>query len=748
MNINRLIKTAFEEYQAGKLTQAKYTCRRILKMDSGNAGILNLLGVIYFRRGHYDDAIRYFGKALRFEPRFVDVYANLGLVAKEQGNTDQAIKYFVKAIEINPFFAVAYYNLGYIYHDKGHLTEAVTYYRKAVECNPAFFEACYNLGNALSEKKQFREASIYYRSALKLNPADANVHNNLGFVLEHIGQLDEAMHNYRKAIAIAPRFTEAYCNLGNAYKEKKQFDEALLYYRKALDLNPSDAEVYYNLGVLMKEDGKSEEAVAAFDRALQYKPDLVSARWARCMSHLQIIYPDQRSIQVARGRYHEELLKLQDTIPLSTTRDIRIAAEAVGSHQPFFLPCQGSNDRDLQKIYGTLVCRIMGLAYPRLAERSPLPQHLPEEPIRVGVVSRHFYRHSVWKIPVKGWIENLDQKRFSLFGYYTGTRKDGETEIARKTFGHFYEDIYSFEELCNTIRGNNLHVLIFPEIGMDPLSVRLAALRLAPVQCTAMGHPDTSGLPTIDYYLSSDLMEAPDADEHYTERLVRLPNLSVFYTPLDVPEVHENRDSFGLDPKAVLYLCSHALFTYLPQYDDVFPRIAQQVTDCRFLFICDKSKSVTEQFRQRLARVFERFSMNAGDYVVFLPRLDPGRYHAINRLSDIFLDSIGWSANNSTFEAVACNLPVVTLPGEMMWARHAAGVLKMMGLTETIAETDDDYVETAVKLGNDAVWRRQISEKIALNKHLIYRDRKCITALEDFLEKAVMERQAGQDTAT
>ena len=58
---------------------------------------------------------------------------------------------------------------------------------------------------------------------------------------------------------------------------------------------------------------------------------------------------------------------------------------------------------------------------------------------------------------------------------------------------------------------------------MDELSLQLAAQRLAPVQCNSLGHPETSGLPTIDYFLSSDLMEPLDAARHYTERLVRLP---------------------------------------------------------------------------------------------------------------------------------------------------------------------------------------------------------------------------------
>ena len=75
-----------------------------------------------------------------------------------------------------------------------------------------------------------------------------------------------------------------------------------------------------------------------------------------------------------------------------------------------------------------------------------------------------------------------------------------------------------------------------------------------------------------------------------------------------------------------------------------------------------------------------------------------------------------------------------------MRGRHSSAILTMMGLKETIATTIDEYIELAIKLGKDSDWRRYISEKIKNNKHLVYRDRTCITALEDFLESVVKER--------
>ena len=200
-------------------------------------------------------------------------------------------------------------------------------------------------------------------------------------------------------------------------------------------------------------------------------------------------------------------MKFRDTLSLNTSQEIESAAEAIGKQQPFFLAYQGLNDRELQQIYGGLVSKIMSLKYPQLCREPPNAVTFSGEPLRIGIVSAFFHYHAVWKIPIKGWIENLNKDRFRLYGYYTGQKKDKETETARKCFSRFVEDICSFEDLCNIIREDNLHILIYPEIGMDPTTLKLAALRLASVQCATWGHPDTSGLPTIDYFVSSDLME-------------------------------------------------------------------------------------------------------------------------------------------------------------------------------------------------------------------------------------------------
>jgi predicted O-linked N-acetylglucosamine transferase (SPINDLY family) len=278
--------------------------------------------------------------------------------------------------------------------------------------------------------------------------------------------------------------------------------------------------------------------------------------------------------------------------------------------------------------------------------------------------------------------------------------------------------------------------LIYPEVGMNAVSTRLAAQRLASVQCNSWGHPDTSGLPTLDYYLSSDLMEPPDGQEHYTESLVRLPNLSIHYEPPDPKPVSLHRPDLGLRPTATIYWCGQSLFKYLPQFDRVFPRIAREVGNCQFVFIkYEPGTYLNDLFFRRLEQAFAAVGLRAADYCVFLPSLDPHRFVAAIGQCDIVLDSIGWSGCNSTLEGLHHDLPVVTMAAPLMRGRHTMAILKMMGVDETITESVDDYVSTAVRLGRDLPWRMAVKDRISKNKHRLYRDSACISALEDFLDR-------------
>src|SRR5262249_25365707 len=157
----------------------------------------------------------------------------------------------------------------------------------------------------------------------------------------------------------------------------------------------------------------------------------------------------------------------------------------------------------LQALYGAMICRIMAARY----GSAPLPgPPAAGEPVRVGIVSGFFRQHSNWKIPISGWLAQLDRGKFRLLGYHTGRETDEETRTAAGLCARFVQGPLPVEGWRRAILEDAPHVLIYPEVGMDPVAAQLAAQRLAPVQCNAWGHPETSGFSTLDFFLSGDRM--------------------------------------------------------------------------------------------------------------------------------------------------------------------------------------------------------------------------------------------------
>ena len=199
----------------------------------------------------------------------------------------------------------------------------------------------------------------------------------------------------------------------------------------------------------------------------------------------------------------------------ATPQTLAQAAAVIGLAQPFLLSYHGKNDRVLQRCYGGIVDR---LAAAQGFAPAVTPSPIPGEKIRVGFASAHLHMHSVSKTH-GGWITELDRSCFTVFGYQFSPSSDAVSERLAACCDRFVRGMADVATWRARILADAPHVLIYLDIGMEQTAVRLAALRLARVQCTTWGHPDTSGLPAMDYYLSSEAMEPPDGDAHYTERL-------------------------------------------------------------------------------------------------------------------------------------------------------------------------------------------------------------------------------------
>jgi predicted O-linked N-acetylglucosamine transferase (SPINDLY family) len=763
-------------HQQGRLPEAERHYNAALRSEPDHFEALHMLGVIALQMGRFERGVEIISKAVSLNDNSPIAFNNLAKGLKDLGRFDEAIVYFERAIALAPNFADAEFSYGTALHLMNRFEDALVHFEKAIALNPKFIVALNNRGLALAKLKRFTEALASYDKALAILPNFGDAHNNRGNALNALMRFNDALASFDRAIAARPDSAEAHCNRGNALLKLERFDDAAAAFDRAIAIRPDFAEAHGGRGDALAQLNRFDEAMASFDRAIAIKPRYVDAwisrvetlftcnrndeavksaqaaididpdnalcRFLSCVCELRIVYENEDDVEAHRKAYEGKLRAICSDYVAGRLRTNMI--EAIAHCKPFYLAYQGRNDRDLQTLYGTLACRAIGAQFRQA--------HLPEppgegEPIRVGFVSSHFYAHSNWKIPLKGWMSQLDRNRFKIFGYHVGRRRDQETEVAAELCSRFVHRALPLEAWRDEILADAPHVLIYPGLLMDELCLQLAAQRLAPVQCNSWGHPETSGFPTIDYFLSSDMMEPADAAEHYTERLVRLPNLSIYYEPIATSPARITRGELGMRPDTVVFWCGQSLYKYLPQHDFVFAKIAKFVGNCQFVFVKHaKETAVADLFQRRLDSVFSDWSLTASNHCLFIESLSMDRFVAAMGDCDIFLDSIGWSGCNSTLESLVHNLPVVTFRGALMRGRHSSAILDRIGVGETIAESIDEYVGIATRLATNSDERRRISLKIDRNKHTAYRDRDCIARFEDFIAAAARGRMVEKRT--
>jgi protein O-GlcNAc transferase len=723
---------ALQFHQQGRLAEAERLYAEVLAARPDHVDALQMMGLIKLAKGEPAAALQLVSAAMQGRKASPQILLNYGIILNALDRHQEAVESFDAAIKGKSKFAEAHNNRGAALAALQRDEEALQSFRKALAIKPDYAEAHYNNGSSLRTLGRYEEALKSLERALALRPNYFKAHNNRGTVLEAMTRHAEALAAYERALAINPNFTEARTNRTRVLCLLERFDEALASFEQALALNPQDADAYYNRGRVYIDLNRNDDALADFRQALALKPDFAEPRFAGVFAELPILYSDEAEITRRRLAYERALRALCDDVAAGRVHGDLIKALAV--KQPFLLAYQGHNDRDLQTPYGGLVQAIVNERY-GASDLPPPPTS--SEPVRVGIVSSFFYLHSNWKIPIKGWLSQLDRKRFKLFGYHVGARRDAETDIAAGLCDRFVHKTLDVAGWRREILADAPHVLIYPGLWMDTVSFQLAAQRLARVQCNSWGHPETGGMTTLDCFFSSDRMEPPDAAGHYTEELVRLPNLSIYYEPVDVGPVAMTRAELGLRSDAAVFWCGQSVFKYLPQYDAVFARIAKEAGNCQFVFLRHSGgPPVNALFQKRLDRAFADVGLKAADHCVFLTRLSQSQFVAAMGQCDMFLDSIGWSGCNSALESLAHDLPIVTLRGELMRGRHSAAILEMMGVEDTIADTIDDYVAIAARLASDRQARGALSRRIADNKHKLYRDRACVSALEDFLDRA------------
>lgn len=729
----------------------------LLNWNDKNPDIWHELGIFYYNDQRYAQAFKVVEQAINIDNRKAHYHYTMGTILEKEFDfvLSIPIKAYIEAIKLDSNYTDAYNNLGMIYYNSGQLEEAKDNFLKSIASDPSYYRGHINLGDVYLLDQDWDQARYHYQKARELAGELEGISENINTLNKlssnqlqadlysgdyyYRKRSQRAIEYYEKALQSTEEqsvkfyltLIEAYYQLDNNYLKVLEICD------RGLKIYPLEMEIHRKKIIFLQETQRIGEAIKAANLAIKLLPDSLTLK-LESMRLLPIVYEKQEDIDFYRERYTRQLNDIVSNLDLSTEERTKEAETAIKYQTNFYLQYQGKNDLELQNKYGDLVVKIfennLGLA-PSLS----FPDR-EKDKIRVGYISAHLRHHTVGKL-YQGWIKHRNREKFEVYSYAIDSETISDTfrKYYREDSDQFYQfdKSFTFKQIAEQILEDKLHILVYLDIGMNPAITVLAGLRLAPVQCVTWGHPITSGLSTIDYFLSSDLMEPQDGETHYREKLIRLPNLSISYPKPSLPKKTKTRREFGLKEEAIIYLSCQSLFKYLPENDDLFPCVALEVPNSQFAFISYPSPFVTEAFVGRLKKAFARYGLNWEDHVVILNRLSQSDYFQVNLLSDVYLDNISWSGGNTTLEAIACNLPIVTCPSQFMRGRHTYAILKFLGVTETIGSNKDEYINIAVRLGNDKEWREKIKERMKERESSIFEDQTCIKGLENFYRSVV-----------
>ena len=743
---------AVKLHKAGFVDEASEHYQQILAVHPNHAETSYLLGIIEREAGDLSGAVQHISVGVLGMPNQDDAQHHLAL-ALEALTQEQSAKYSQWLTE----------NLDSCKTAEGTVTlirvlrlvdlrnEAQIIAEGTFKRHQHNLEFIKQYGALQSEFGRFEKSIAAYKEAYRADPENLEVAVAYASILGRAERVDEALCLMLEALQFALHETKTtirravFTHLLDCFFHLEQPQKAVETFADVVALHPSLTEGWACLARAQFAIGNSEDAIETVRRGLAGNNSDIELRWLSTFYELKPIYRSVKDIKIHRQHYRERLLKLAVDLK-DADSDSRAKASGLSADiTSYFLPYQGGqDDKELQCLYGEMVA---GLWQATNSEASLASGEISDTRIHVMFISEFVWRHTNWRMK-RGWLKFLDRERFRVSCLHLGSRTDEMTWEIKEYADAFYHIPNNLNNARELIREAKPDVIFYPEVGMSGIVQCLASQRLAPVQCCGIGHPVTTGLPTMDYFVSGDLIEPECAEEHYNEKLIKLPGISFPYIPAPLPALDLKRSFFGLKEKEIVYLCLQSPQKYLPGDDHMYAEIAARLNNAVLVFLEGGSQIFGHStLKTRLRNAFDKYNVNMERQVRYLPHLSPEQYQSLNSLGDIALDTPGWSGGNTTLEALYQNLPLVTLRGNQMRACVSAGILQLIEVEETVATNKKDYIEIAVRLGKDRNWRQQVAKKISKSRAKLETDMSCMRAMEDFLEKAVKGAE-GSSVAT
>ncbi|KPA17222.1 O-linked N-acetylglucosamine transferase, SPINDLY family [Candidatus Magnetomorum sp. HK-1] len=578
--------------------------------------------------------------------------------------------------------------------ERGNVDQSFPLFEKVLEHDPQNADALHFYGVTHMRKGDLKNSLTFVEKAIKINPSLATYYNTKGLILKHLGLWHKAVEIFEYAITLKPEDPILYSHLSEAVIKDKSYLRQIEHYKKVINSSLNNKSLKNELITLLKKistifmkGAYYNKAIYYFHELLQYSPDDA------------IIYSNLASCYFTIGKMTEALLNLSKAISIIPHNyNIQHNLLFCSKYHPE-LSCK--EVFQIHKDWGRQFANT-----PKFSLKSPIKN---KQPLHIGYVSPDFYLHpvSIFFAPI---LKNHDQEEYKIFCYANNAVSDPMTEEL-KQHAYQWRDIHTLSDdhVVQQIQADKIDILVDLAGPTNGNRLLVFTQKPSPVQCTYMGYQGTTGLTQIDYCITDFFADPyPEADNLYTERLLRIPTSFCFQPPSIPVEVSKTP---ALEKGYITFGC----LTQYPRIDqycrETFIRILQQIPSSRLIL---QTKPFSgEEFCQKEMDLFEAAGISK-DRVSLLPFYPFENYLCLHNQIDIILDTFIENSATTLCNALWMGVPVVSLSKYRFGSGRRAGasILNAAGCTEWLAEDVDQYIQISTHLANHLEKLNQTRKKL------------------------------------
>ncbi|MFT4561039.1 MAG: protein O-GlcNAc transferase [Gammaproteobacteria bacterium] len=608
------------------------------------------------------------------------------------------------------------------YLNDGDPNSADMVLHRILKKQPKHVDALNLSGVAAYHRKDFKRAGYLLKKVISQDPHRASAHLNLGAVFNSSNAFGEAEQHYFTTLRLEPENAVAMCNLGKNFLDQNKYSEA----RKWLESSVINDSQYWvashNLATCLQRMGETDRAIETYRRTLNIFDNPLSLS--------ELIVSLRRT-----DRFAEEYLLAKRLLGMPDAADLAISA-----WETLFDACdwdaiESSIEKIIRQLEGPdarAECRSRGLlllnslvdvapkrtfdchrAWAKSLPALPSPggtfsvRESTSTTLRIGYISGDFREHSVGYF-CRNLIANHDRQRFEVYCYANSIVSDNVSrQIA--SAANKYLDVTQLSDLefRTVIKNDAVDILV--DLSGHTRDSRLAVMnrRLAPVQISYLGYPNTTGLDEIDFRISDPHVDIPTGTQ-YSETLLRMPESFLCFGEFD--DVARRASTPGTDNGHITFGCFNSLRKINPQVIRAWSSILNRVPNSRLII---KSKRAADPITQKnLLAMFGRYNIDLMRIHLRAPtetRLD--HLDAYNEI-DIALDTFPYHGTTTTCEALWMGAPVVTFTGNVHAQRVSYSILKNLSLDTLITYSIDEYVERNIALAGNLAELNELRQQV------------------------------------